>query len=356
MTATDLFALTRALVDIPSVSHHETAIADFVEARLENLPGLDVTRVGDNVVARTCLGRPARVLLAGHLDTVPPAGNERARIEGTTLHGLGAADMKAGVAVLLDLAADATGFAYDTTFAFYVCEEVSREFSGLLEIERHDPRLLEADAAVLCEPTGGAVEAGCQGVVRAAVTVAGVRAHSARPWRGTNAIHRLAPVLARVAAFVERRPVLDGCEYRETLQAVGVSGGVAANVVPDEARVALSHRFAPDRDATAAFAALAAYLAPVLDAGAGDRVVLEDESPSAPPSLTHPVLASLLEASGEAARAKLGWTDVAFFAERGVPATNFGPGDPQFAHRADERVEAAELLHAREVLGRLLEA
>jgi succinyl-diaminopimelate desuccinylase len=340
---TDLLGLTAALVDIPSVSHHEAAIADWVEARLRQVPWLTVDRVDDNVVARTTLGRSQRVVLAGHLDTVPPNGNTVARIEGDTLWGLGSADMKSGCAVFLTLAATLAEPSVDVTFVFYVCEEVSQQHNGLKHLLGSRPDLLAADAAILGEPTGAVVEAGCQGVLRVDVTLMGERAHTARPWMGRNAIHRLAPLLARVASFVERRALLDGCEFREALQAVAVEGGVAGNVVPDRAVVQLNHRFAPDRSADEAFVALRAFLAETVDETAGDAIAVADASAPAPPSLAHPLLGALVKRSGQTPRAKLGWTDVAFFAAQGIPATNFGPGDPTVAHTAGEHVRRDEI-------------
>jgi succinyl-diaminopimelate desuccinylase len=349
-----LLQRTAALVDVASVSHDETALADLVEARLRTCANLEVVRLENNVIGRTTGARGARLVLAGHLDTVPPAGNAAARIEGTRLFGVGSADMKSGLAVMLDLAETVDDAATELTFVFYACEEVSRRFSGLRVVWSSAPELLLGDAAIVLEPTSARVEAGCQGVLRLQVTLGGVAAHSARPWVGVNAIHRLAGLLDVVARFEERRPVIDGCEYRETLQAVAVEGGIAANVVPDRARVVLSHRFAPDRDEAAATAALLAYLAPALDDVRGDSVEVLDSAPAAPPSLDHPLLRALVAASDAPPVAKIAWTDVAFFAERGVPAANFGPGDPLLAHSAGEFVDAADLDHVRRTLGDLV--
>jgi len=303
--------------------------------------------VGDNVVARTSLGRPQRVVLAGHLDTVP--GDQPCRVEGETLSGLGAADMKGGLAVMLDLASSLSAPAHDVTYAFYACEEVERERNGLLQLPAE---LLEGSVAVVCEPTGCVVEAGCQGVLRARVVLAGRRAHVARPWTGSNAVHRLAPLLGWLASWQPREPEIDGCRYRESLQAVRVAGGVASNVVPEQAEVELNYRFAPDRGTGPAEAALREMVAGCLEAG--DTLEVTDSAPAAHPSLHHPLLHSLVEGSGQPPRAKLGWTDVAFFAERGVPAANFGPGDPELAHSAGEHVTASSLERARDVLGALL--
>jgi succinyl-diaminopimelate desuccinylase len=348
VTAADLLGLTATLVDMPSVSHDEGAIADWVEGRLRAVPWLTVDRVDANVVARTTLDRGSRLVMAGHLDTVPPNGNERARLDGDVLWGLGAADMKSGCAVFLDLACTVTQPAVDVTYVFYECEEVAQQHNGLNKLLVQRPDLLAGDAAILGEPTGGVVEAGCQGVLRLEVTLVGERAHTARPWMGRNAIHRLGPLLDRVAGFPERRPVIDGCEFREALQAVAVTGGVAGNVVPDRVVVQLNHRFAPDRSPDEAFAGIRTLLADTVDETAGDSIEVADQSEAAPPSLDHPLLGALVERTGQPPRAKLGWTDVAFFAAHGVPATNFGPGDPTLAHTAGERVtrDEVEAVHA----------
>jgi succinyl-diaminopimelate desuccinylase len=332
----DLLALTAELVDIPSVSRDERALADHLEARLRALPHLDVTRHLDNVVARTELGRASRLLLAGHTDTVPVNGNAGARVEGDVLHGLGSSDMKAGVAVALALAEAIPEPAIDVTWVFYAGEEIEAAANGLGHLFRDRPELVAADAAVVGEPTDGLVEGGCQGTLRLAVTLAGARAHTARPWKGVNAIHRLGEVLRVVSTYEPRCPVLDGCEFREALQAVSVEGGVAGNVVPDRAVLHLNHRFAPDRTPEEAEAAVRELLAPTLSAG--DEVELLDSAPGALPGLAHPLLAALVERSGAPVRAKLGWTDVARIAAHGIPACNFGPGDPTLAHHRDERV------------------
>ncbi|HUR48876.1 MAG TPA: succinyl-diaminopimelate desuccinylase [Acidimicrobiales bacterium] len=342
MTAPDLLARTAELVDIASVSHNETALADHVE-RVLRATTLDVERVGDNVVARTSLGRSQRLLLAGHLDTVPPNGNDVAKLDGDVLWGLGSADMKGGLAVMLELASRATEPAVDLSYVFYVCEEVEQEHNGLVHLLRERPDLVRADAAILGEPTGAVVEAGCQGTARFEVLVNGQRAHTARPWMGRNAIHRLAPVLERTAGYVAREPEIDGCRFKESLQAVSVEGFVAFNVVPDRARVVLNHRFAPDRTVDEAMAGVRQLLGDSITESDGDRLSLLDQSAAAPPSLGHPLLKELVSSTGQAPRAKLGWTDVSFFSQHGVPATNFGPGDPNVAHTAEERVPRDQL-------------
>ncbi len=348
-----LLGLATALVGIPSVSHHEGPMADAVEAALGLCPWLRVDRVGDNVVARTELGRGRRVLLAGHLDTVPPAeGNDEPRVEGDTLFGVGSSDMKGGLAVCLHLAGTLDAPPVDLTWCFYSREEVAREHSGLLELWSERPDLLAADVALLGEPTAGVVEAGCQGTMHLRVTLSGLRAHTARPHTGRNAIHRLAGLLTAVDGYDVRRPVIDGCEYAEQLQVVSVEGGVAGNVVPDRATVVVNYRFAPDRTEAEAESSVRELLAPCLEPG--DHWELLDSAPAAPPALDDPVLAALVTATGVPARAKVGWTDVAFFAERGIPAANFGPGDPLLAHTPGEHVSAGELDRVARVLDAVL--
>jgi len=351
---TDLLALAAELVDIPSVSHAEAALADRVQSELEALAHLSVERVANSVVARTDHGRARRVVLAGHLDTVPPSTEGGARLSGDTLWGLGAVDMKGGVAVLIDLARTLVTSAVDISYVLYGCEEVERRHNELGHLAELRPDLLVADVAVLGEPTGGAVEAGCQGTMRARVVTGGRRAHTARPWTGVNAVHRLGAVLDTVGRFEGRHVVLDGCTYLEQLQAVRVEGGVAGNVVPDQASVTVNYRFAPDRDVPTAGDALAHVFATGLDPAQGDRFEVVDAAAGALPALDHPVLAALVAATGRPPAAKLGWTDVATFASLGVPATNFGPGDPLLAHTPDEHVSRSDLEHARDVLTTVL--
>jgi len=346
----DLLASTADLVAVPSVSGEEGRLAARVEQALRACDWLEVTRLGDNVVARTSLGRDQRLVLAGHLDTVPPNENATPRIEGDTVWGLGASDMKGGLAVMLDLATSVTEPSVDLTWCFYAREEVDRSRSGLLELWQQRPDLLAGDAAVLGEPTGALVEAGCQGTMRVRIILRGVRAHTARPFTGRNAIHRLGPLLERVAGWEGRAVTLDGCTYAEQLQVVAVAGGVAANVVPDEAQVTLNHRYAPDRGGDEAEAFLRELLDPFIEPGTGDSFEVLDAGDGAPPSLDQPLLHALVERSGSPPRAKVGWTDVAFFWAHGVPAANFGPGDPLLAHHPDERVSAPALERARATL------
>jgi succinyl-diaminopimelate desuccinylase len=335
---------------VPSPSRGEAALAGVVEDALRACPWLDTERIGDNVIGRTSLDHGQRLVLAGHLDTVPANGNEAPRLEGDTLWGLGASDMKGGLAVMLDLATTVRQPVVNVTWCFYAREEIGRADNGLLELWQARPDLLAADAAILGEPTGAVVEAGCQGTMRVRVTLRGVRAHTARPFTGRNAIHRMAPLLQRVADWPGREVELDGCTYAEQVQAVSVEGGVADNVVPDEARVTLNHRYAPDRGAKEAEAFLFELLQGTWDPETGDCWELLDAGDGAPPSLGHPLLQALVAKSGAAPKAKVGWTDVASFWEHGVPAANFGPGDPLLAHHPDERVSETQLERARDVL------
>jgi len=332
--AADVGALTAALVDVPSVSGTEARLAGGVEAALRRVGGLEVLRDGNVVLARTALGRGRRVLLAGHLDTVPIADNVPSTVDGGVLRGCGTADMKSGLAVMLRLAATLPDPAYDLTWVCYDNEEVDSALNGLGRIARTRREWLDADLAVLLEPTGGRVEAGCQGTLRAVVEVAGRRAHSARSWLGENAIHAAAPLLAALAAYSPRQVDIDGCVYREGLNAVGIAGGVAGNVVPDACTVTLNYRFAPDRSEVDA----AAHVREVL---AGHDVTVVDSAPGAPPGLGVPAARDFLAAVGGAAVAKYGWTDVSRFAALGIPAVNFGPGDPNLAHTREEHVEIA---------------
>ncbi len=328
------------LVSISSVSHHESALADYVESALRSNNSLDVERVGDNVVARTTGDHAARVIVAGHLDTVP--GNaSAATVVGDVLTGLGACDMKGSLAVMIALAMEDTPRSTEVTWIFYAREEISRSESGLFELIEKRPELLVGDVALLCEPTAGVVEAGCQGTLRVRVDVAGQRAHTARPSMGRNAIHRAAEIVTKVAHYEPRQVELDGVEYCDQLQVVFVEGGVAANVVPDAATVTINHRVAPDRSGDEAAAWLRGYLGDLLEDV--DAFTVLDWAPSAPPSLTNECLGALVALSDRPVRGKLGWTDVATFHELSIPATNFGAGNPLLAHRSDEQITRREV-------------
>ena len=347
----DLLELTAELVNIPSVSFEEGPLVSLIEKELSAIPHLSIDRVGDNLIARTNFSKEQRLVLAGHTDTVPGDTQSGARIEGDTCWGLGSADMKGGIAVMLELARSVIDYAIDVTWVFYAREEVASEHNGLKEIFTEAPQLLTGDAAVLGEPTSALIEAGCQGTMRFLLTFKGERAHSARPWMGRNAVHRLSGVLDALENYQYREPLIEGCEFREALQAVGVEGGVAGNVVPDTATLLINHRHAPDRNSEEAENHVREFLGPYMEDG--DMIELIDMAPAATPGMDHSLLASIGE--GIETRAKLGWTDVAFFSEQGIPAINFGPGDATLAHTAEERVERENLEVAFETIRRVLE-
>ncbi len=329
--------LTRQLVDIESVSGDEGAIADAVELALGLLPHLEITRDGDAIVARTNLGRDRRVVIAGHLDTVPVNGNLPSRLDADgILWGRGTADMKAGCAILLKLAAELTEPALDVTWVWYDHEEVESSLNGLGRVSRTRPDLLAADFAILAEPTDAEIEGGCNGTLRIEVRTRGRRSHSARSWAGDNAIHSAAPVLALLAGYQAREIEVEGLVYREGLNAVGISGGVAGNVIPDECVVTVNYRFAPDKTGAEA----EAY---VRELFAGYDVTLTDLADGARPGLDDPLAQGFVAAIGSEARPKYGWTDVARFSALGIPAVNYGPGDPALAHADDERVPVEQI-------------
>jgi succinyl-diaminopimelate desuccinylase len=331
--------LTAALTDIASVSGEEKPLADAIERALTRLPHLAVDRFGNTLIARTSLGLPERVVLAGHIDTVPHAGNYPSSFnpERTRLTGCGTSDMKSGVAVQLRLASGLRAPSRDVTYVFYECEEVDVARNGLYRLSRSDPSLLGGDFAVLLEPSGGAVEGGCQGTLRASVTATGARAHTARSWMGRNAIHEAGAILELLRSWAPRKPVVDGLEYHEGLNAVAISGGVAGNVVPDSCVVTVNYRFAPDRGAAEA----EEYIRSLFS---GWEVSVLDVAGGARPGLSAPAAAAFVAAVGGTPRAKLGWTDVARFAELGIPAVNYGPGIPETAHTSGEYVEVAAIV------------
>ncbi|MDR0991244.1 MAG: succinyl-diaminopimelate desuccinylase [Propionibacteriaceae bacterium] len=337
----DLAELFATVVDTESVSGHETQLADAVEAALSAYPHLAITRLGNALAARTELGRDQRVIIAGHLDTVPPAANlpsQWRQVDGqTTLWGRGSVDMKGGLTVQLALAAALTEPAYDLTWFFYDNEEVSADRSGLLRFVQQRPDLLAADLAILMEPTAGRIEAGCQGTLRAELTTRGEAVHAARSWLGHNAIHDLARALVILQTFAAPSIEVDGLTYREGLNAVAISGGIASNVIPDQASLQINYRFAPDKTLTEAEAVVRALFQ-------GYDLTLVDAAPAARPGLNQPLVQSLVAAVGGQVGPKYGWTDVARFAELGLPAVNFGPGDPNLAHRDDEACALAEVV------------
>ena len=332
--------LTRVLCDIPSVSGDETPLADAIHAAVSTLPHLEVFRDGDTIVARTMLGRDQRVAIAGHIDTVPINRNLPTRdvVEGgeACIWGRGTVDMKAGVAVQLVLAAELVAPRVDITWMWYDHEEVASDLNGLKRLSDHRPDLFRADFAILGEPSNGEVEGGCNGTLRAVVRTHGVRAHSARSWIGENAIHKAAPILERLARYEAQTIEVDGLDYREGLNAVAISGGIAGNVIPDLCEVEVNFRFAPSRSALEA----ERHVREVFE---GFEVEISDLAPGARPGLDAPLAREFVTAVGAEPRPKYGWTDVARFSSLGVPAVNYGPGDPLLAHHDEERVPVAQI-------------
>jgi len=347
--AIDVVTLTAALCDIESVSGNEQQIADAVEAVLRPLGHLDVSRDGNTIVARTNLGCTERVVLAGHLDTVPLTDppNLPIRREGDNLVGRGTCDMKGGLAIQLRLAAQLSEPSRDITYVFYDCEEIEIERNGLARIRRNSPELLQADFAVLLEPTDGAIEGGCKGTLRVDVTAKGKAAHSARPWNGHNAIHEAATILGRLGAYEPQTIEVDGLDYHEALSAVGIRGGIAGNVIPDECVVTINYRFAPNKSGAQALE----HVSELFD---GYAVELTDTADGARPGLHLPAAKTFVDALAVPVQAKEGWTDVALFSQLSIPAVNFGPGDPNWAHHDHEHCPVQQLVDAEAALLRWL--
>ncbi len=329
--------LTAALIDIPSVSHDEEQIADLIEGALRAYAHVEVTRIGNSVIATNHSNRSDRVVIAGHLDTVPANANLPHHRENDRIYGVGACDMKGGIAIALQLAATVVDPVRDITFIFYEAEEVSSEFNGLEKISVRAPEFLEADFAVLMEPSNANIEAGCQGTIRATVTTKGERAHSARSWMGKNAIHQAREILEILDNYEPASPVIDGLTFREGLNAVAINGGIAGNVIPDVCTVTVNFRYAPDTSAHAAITHLRELFV-------GFDVEIIDQAPGALPGLAHPAAQAFLAATGALVAPKFGWTDVARFSAMGTPAVNYGPGDPSIAHSHGEFVQVEELM------------
>ena len=333
--------LVAALIDIPSESHQEAALADSVEAALSTCDHLTVTRMGNNVIATAHSGRPERVIIAGHLDTVPANNNlPHTRTQDAQGHeviaGLGACDMKGGLAAGLHVAAHVDQPNRDVTYLFYAAEEVAAEFNGLRIIGETAPEFLEADFAILMEPSNAQIEAGCQGTLRAEITTVGDRAHSARSWMGKNAIHQMREILQILEDYQPSQPVINGLTYREGLNAVHIAGGVAGNVIPDSCVITVNYRFAPDKSEQEAVAHLKELF------GQWD-IRVTDSAPGALPGLDQPAAQEFVRVTGAQVAPKFGWTDVARFAAMKTPAVNYGPGDPSMAHTRGECVQVQEV-------------
>lgn len=347
----DVVDLTRAVCDIESVSGNEKALADAIEVALSQYPHLTVLRDGDAIVARTNLGRSSRYVIAGHIDTVPVADNLPVKLmhfeREQVLFGRGTVDMKAGVAVQLKLAAELTEPSADITWVFYDHEEVDASLNGLGRLARNHPELLNADFAVLCEPTSALIEGGCNGTMRVEIKTKGVKAHSARPWMGKNAIHGASEVLNTLVSYEPLTIEVDGLAYRESLNAVLISGGIATNVIPDETKITVNYRFAPSRSVEDAEAHLREVFA-------GFELKVTDSAAGARPGLDQPAAQAFMLATGLEAKPKYGWTDVARFSAMGIPAVNFGPGDPNKAHADDEAVPVSHIFACESALRKWL--
>ena len=349
--------LTGRLCAVESVSGNETALADAVVDVLERIsagpgPDLEILRDGDTIIARTNLGLDERIVVAGHLDTVPVEDNlppVRTHMSGENypddevIWGRGACDMKAGVAMQLSTAAALTAPNRDVSWVFYDHEEVDASLNGLGRVSRNHPDWLAGDFAILGEPSNASVEGGCNGTIRVDVTTTGVRAHSARAFMGVNAIHAAAEVLTRLAEFETDTVTVDGLDYRESLSAVNIRGGVAGNVVPDECVVSVNYRFAPSKSAAEA----EAFLRELFN---GFDVIVTDAAEGARPGLDRAIAQGFIDTLGLSPAPKLGWTDVSRFSALGVPAVNFGPGNPLYAHKSDEHVRVTEVEQATATL------
>ena len=336
----DVAELTRQLVDIESVSGNEAEIADAIEQALKPYAHLSLTRDGNAIVAKTNLGRAQQVVIAGHFDTVPVADNLPSKLMSfereQVIWGRGSVDMKAGVAVMLKLAAEITEPAFDVVWVFYDQEEIEAAKNGLGRLVRNHPELIKGNFAILCEPTAATIEGGCNGTMRIEIALSGIKAHSARPWMGSNAIHKIGGVLNVLNAYIPEEIEVDGLVFRESLNAVLVSGGIATNVIPDSASVTLNYRFAPSRSVEEATNYLRTLfpdsLFTVVDSAAGAR-----------PGMNSPEAQAFVAAVKASVNPKYGWTDVARFSEMGIPAVNYGPGDPNKAHADDENVPASQI-------------
>ena len=332
----EIGALTLDLVNIASVSQDEQAIADSIQAALVEVKHLKVSRINNSIIAQTNFGANQRVVIAGHLDTVPANNNFPGKKTSTEIIGLGSVDMKSGIAAALKLAAAVTNAKYDVTYLFYESEEIETKYNGLELITKQAKDLLNCDFAILMEPTNGIIEVGCQGTLRFQVSARGTRSHSARWWNGENAIHALTPVLEILNSYKSREPIIDGHKFREGLQAVKINGGVAGNVVPDEVTMTINHRFAPDITPAQAEENMKKLFKDF-------NFQLLDVASGAPTGLNNELIKDFVSKIGTAIAPKFGWTDVARFAAAGIPAINFGPGDPNLAHHPDEAVKIKQI-------------
>jgi len=343
----ELGKLTLDLVNISSVSKDEKSIADSIEEALKKCNHLKLTRVNNSLVAQTSFGNKQRVVIAGHIDTVPANNNFPGKINNSEVVGLGSVDMKSGIAVALKLASEITSSNFDITYLFYESEEIETKFNGLELITKQQKDLLNCDFAILMEPTNGILEVGCQGSLRFEVSTSGKRSHSARWWNGENAIHKTNKILEILNNYKSREPEIDGYKFREGLQAVKINGGIAGNVVPDSVSVSINHRFAPDTSIDQATTNMKNLFKDF-------NFLLVDAANAAPTGLSNPVIKDFVSSIGKSIAPKFGWTDVARFASNGIPAINFGPGDPNLAHHPDEKVLISQINDVYESLKKWL--
>ena len=343
----ELGKLTLDLVNISSVSKDEKSIADSIEESLQELNHLKLTRVNNSLVAQTNFGNKQRLVIAGHIDTVPANNNFPGKMNNSEIVGLGSVDMKSGIAVALKLAAEITNSKFDITYLFYESEEIETKFNGLELITKQQKDLLNCDFAILMEPTNGILEVGCQGSLRFEVSAIGKRSHSARWWNGENAIHKTNKILEILNNYKSREPEIDGYKFREGLQAVKINGGIAGNVVPDSVNVSINHRFAPDTTIDQATANMKTLFKEF-------NFHLVDAANAAPTGLANPLIKEFVSSIGKEIAPKFGWTDVARFANAGIPAINFGPGDPNLAHHPDEKVSISQINEVYESLEKWL--
>ncbi|HVR33556.1 MAG TPA: succinyl-diaminopimelate desuccinylase [Acidimicrobiia bacterium] len=343
---TSLVETAAWLVDIPSVTGDETAIVEAVAGRLE---GMDEHRIGRSLVVGRPTGGPM-ILLVGHLDTVPYQGQGPATIVDGKLHGLGAADMKGGLAVIIHLLEDRDVVAgpYSVVGIFYDGEEGPADGNGLGPLLDGTGWLTDAEFAVVLEPSDGQIQVGCNGSINAAVTFSGRSSHSARPWWGENAVTKAGEWLAEMHLREPEPHFIDGLEYREVMSVTMAAGGIARNVIPDRFELNLNYRFSPDRSVDDAIAV-------VHQAATGaDSVDIVDVAPAGPVSVSHPFVGRLAAAAGAELAAKQGWTDVARLGEYGIPAVNFGPGQASEAHQRDEYVAMSQIEETFTALRRAL--
>jgi succinyl-diaminopimelate desuccinylase len=333
------------LVDIPSESRDEARLAAYALSVLHD-GGVEARDAGDSCIVAGVAGRDDRplVLLAGHLDTVPAQGNRPGTRDADAVHGLGAADMKGALAVMLELALARPAATVDLGYVLFPREELPFGESSLTPLLEREPGLREADLVVVMEPTANAIHAGCLGNVNATWTFHGRSGHSARPWLADNAIHRAAEGIRAVAQVEPIPHDFDGLRFTEVVSVTRIAGGIAGNVIPGQAVATVNYRYAPGRSATDAEAWLRELCEPY------GTLVIEGNAPSAPVAVGNPLAQRLIATGDLAVEAKQAWTPVAEFAAAGVDAVNFGPGDPAQAHAREEHVRIDALVRCYETI------